>query len=173
RAALNAADLGLPRGDLAVSGRTVITALALGMVVTVLSAWAPARRAAAIPPVAAMRTGLAAAGRNLRPRTVSGAAIILAGCIGLGAGAAARTTPVAASTVGAGAAAVLLGTLLVSPALAAPVIRTLGAPVQRAFGATGRLAVTNATRNPRRTAATGFALTLGLMLVTMIAVFGS
>ncbi len=173
RAALNAADLGLPRGDLAITGRTVVTAIALGMVVTVLSAWAPARRAAAVPPVAAMRAGLSSAGGALRTRTVVGATAVAAGCVALGAGAAARTTPVAASTVGAGAAAVLLGTLLVSPALSSPIIRILGAPVRRMSGVTGRLAVTNATRNPRRTAATGFALTLGLMLVTMIAVFGS
>ncbi|MCP6423417.1 hypothetical protein NL463_29340, partial [Klebsiella pneumoniae] len=49
----------------------------------------------------------------------------------------------------------------------------LGAVFAKPFGAIGRLARTNAVRNPRRTAATAFALTLGLMLVTVIGVFGS
>ncbi|MBN9620133.1 MAG: ABC transporter permease, partial [Actinobacteria bacterium] len=40
-------------------------------------------------------------------------------------------------------------------------------------GVVGRLARTNAIRNPRRTAATAFALTLGLVLVAGIAVVGS
>ena len=41
------------------------------------------------------------------------------------------------------------------------------------FGTVGQLARTNAIRNPRRTAATAFALTLGLVLVAGIAVIGS
>lgn len=173
RAALNAADLGLPRGPLAISWRTIVTALAIGLVVTVASAWAPARRAAAIAPVIAMRAGFTDTGSSLRRRTVAGGIGIVAGAAALLIGAAARTTPVAASVVGAGGAAMLIGVVLVSPALSTPTLRVFGAPVARVFGATGRLALTNATRNPRRTAATGFALTLGVMLVTMIAVFGA
>ncbi|WP_328825548.1 ABC transporter permease [Tomitella gaofuii] len=173
RAVLNAADLGLPRGDLAVSARTVVTALVLGTFVTVASAWVPARRASAVPPVAAMRAEFASTGTSLRRRTAAGTLGIAGGTVALVLGALAETTPVAASVVGAGAAAVLIGALLVSPALSSPVIRLLGAAVPRVFGAPGRLAVTNATRNPRRTSATGFALTLGLMLVTLIGVFGA
>ena len=45
--------------------------------------------------------------------------------------------------------------------------------VARPFGAVGRLARTNSVRNPRRTAATAFALTVGLMLVSAIAVIGA
>jgi putative ABC transport system permease protein len=45
--------------------------------------------------------------------------------------------------------------------------------IGRPFGPVGRLARTNAVRNPRRTAATAFALTLGLVLVTGIAVIGA
>src|SRR5699024_4836839 len=46
------------------------------------------------------------------------------------------------------------------------------APLAR-LGVLGRLARTNAVRNPHRTAATAFALTLGMMLVATVAVFGS
>ncbi len=173
RAALNAADLGLPRGDLAVTARTVLTALVIGTVVTVVSAWVPARRASSVPPVAAMRAEFASTGTSLRRRTAAGALGIAGGAVALALGATADTTPVAASVVGAGAAAVLIGTLLVSPALSSPAIRLIGAAVPRIFRTPGRLALTNATRNPRRTSATGFALTLGLMLVTLIGVFGA
>ncbi|OOL27421.1 membrane protein, partial [Rhodococcus rhodochrous] len=54
-----------------------------------------------------------------------------------------------------------------------PFVAGLGAVFARPFGAVGRLARTNAVRNPRRTAATAFALTLGLMLVSVIGVFGA
>ena len=45
--------------------------------------------------------------------------------------------------------------------------------IVRPFGAVGRLARTNAVRNPRRTAATAFALTVGLLLVSAIGVVGA
>ncbi len=56
--------------------------------------------------------------------------------------------------------------MLLSPVFARWVIYPLGRVVGRPFGMVGRLARTNAVRNPRRTAATAFALTLGLVLVT-------
>jgi putative ABC transport system permease protein len=63
--------------------------------------------------------------------------------------------------------------MLLSPVFARWVIDPLGRLIGRPFGMVGRLARTNAVRNPRRTAATAFALTLGLVLVTGIAVMGS
>lgn len=170
---LNALDLGLPTGTLDVQPRTVAISLGVGIIVTLFSAWAPARRASNTPPVAAMRAEFASVGTSLRIRTMSGAAITAIGVAGLVAGSLSDTTKVAASLVGAGAGAVLIGVLLISPALSSPIIHALGYPAARFGGTVGRLARTNAVRNPRRTAATGFALTLGLMLVTTIAVFGS
>src|SRR6185503_10868111 len=79
----------------------------------------------------------------------------------------------AAGLVGIGALLLILGVLLGAPALSRPIVAIVGRPVAAPFGAIGRLARTNAVRNPRRTAATAFALTLGLMLVTTIAVFGT
>ena len=62
---------------------------------------------------------------------------------------------------------------MLSPVLARWVITPLGAVVGRPFGPIGRLARTNAVRNPRRTAATAFALTLGLLLVSGVGVIGA
>jgi putative ABC transport system permease protein len=172
RALLNSFNVGLPNGTLQLSPRTVIVAMLVGVVVTVFSAYSPARRAAKIPPVAAMREEFASAGTSLRRRTIFGAIFGLIGAAALVGGAFSQGGG-AAGLVGLGALALILGVLLGAPAMARPIVAALGAPLGRLFGSVGRLARTNAVRNPRRTAATAFALTLGLMLVTAIAVFGS
>ena len=170
RGLLNSFNVGLPSGALQLRPRTIVVALLVGVVVTTFSAYAPARRASKIPPVAAMRAEFASTGSSLRVRTFVGAGFgalgvvaLVIGSLGSGGG--------AASLVGLGALALIVGVLLGAPALSRPIIAALGAPLR--FGAVAKLSRTNAVRNPRRTAATAFALTLGLMLVTAIGVFGS
>ncbi|QKT10849.1 ABC transporter permease [Rhodococcus sp. W8901] len=172
RGLLNAFDLGLPDGPLQVAPRTIIVALVLGVIVTVVSAYAPARRAAKVPPVAAMREEFASTGDTLRVRTLIGAIAAVLGVLALVVGAQ-STGGGAAAVVGLGALALVLAVLLAAPALSRPVVGALGAVFAKPFGPVGRLARTNAVRNPRRTAATAFALTLGLMLVSVIGVFGA
>jgi putative ABC transport system permease protein len=89
---------------------------------------------------------------------------LAAGAVGKGGGG-------SAGLVGLGALAGIIAVLLGAPALSRPIVGAVGS-LLRPFGPVGRLARTNATRNPRRTAATAFALTLGLMLVSAIAVLG-
>ncbi len=95
RSLLNTFDVGLPEGPLQVGARTIIVALVVGVVVTTLSAYAPARRASKIPPVAAMREEFASTGDSLRVRTLIGAilgvigvALLVFGSRGTGGGAA-------------------------------------------------------------------------------------
>ena len=173
RALLNAFNVGLPNGPLQLTVRTILVALAVGIVVTVFSAYAPARRAAKIPPVAAMREEFSPSASSLRVRTLLGAIAAAVGILALVAGGLAKAGGSAAGLVGIGALALIIGVLLGAPALSRPIVGAVGAPFGRIFGPVGRLARTNATRNRRRTAATAFALTLGLMLVTAIAVFGA
>lgn len=173
RTLLNAFNVGLPEGALQLRPRTIAIALAIGVGVTMFSAYSPARRAARISPVAAMREEFASTGTSLRRRTALGAVAGLLGVLGLAAGAVAEPGGGAAALIGLGALGLILGVLLGAPALSRPVIAVLGAGLGPVFGTVGRLARTNAVRNPRRTAATAFALTLGLMLVTTIAVFGA
>ncbi len=169
---LNAFEVGLPTATLRLAPRTVAVALLVGVVVTTLSAYAPARRAATIPPVAAMREEFASTGESLRRRTVAGAVLAVAGVVLVVLGARSSGES-AATTVGAGALCLLLAVLLALPALSRPAIGLLGAGPARWFGTVGRLARGNAVRNPRRTAATAFALTLGLMLVAAIGTLGA
>ncbi|MFI8972682.1 ABC transporter permease [Nocardia asteroides] len=170
-ALLNAFDLGLPTGSLTVLPRTAIVALLVGLIVTVASAYAPARRAAKVPPVEAMRSEFASAGDSLRVRTAVGAVLAVAGGVLVYVGAQ-GTGKGSAVTVGIGALGLILAVLLAAPALSRPMVLVLGV-LTRPFGAIGQMARNNAVRNPRRTAATAFALTLGLMLVSAIGILGA
>ncbi|MFD0903752.1 ABC transporter permease [Actinomadura sediminis] len=150
----------------------VIWSYAVGIVVTVVSAYFPARRAAKIPPVAAMRDDVALPQRSLRIRvalgsllTAAGAALIAAGLAGSGNG--------AVALVGGGAFGVFIGVTMLAPVISVPVVTVLGAPFARLLGAPGRLARRNALRNPRRTAATAAALMIGLALITVVNVLGA
>ena len=71
----------IPAGDLAVEPRTVILALTVGVVVTVISAVGPARRAAAVSPLAAMRAGAAETRHVGRGRLITGTLLALTGAV--------------------------------------------------------------------------------------------
>ncbi len=172
-ALLDGLGLGLPGTGVVVSPRTIAITLILGVAVTVLSAFSPARRAGRIPPVAAMREQFASTTPGLRRRNLIGSALLGLGVLAAAGGWVATSTSTAASLVGVGLLGVGGGVLLLAPSISTWFIATVGAVLTRPFGAVGRLARTNAVRNPRRTAATAFALTLGLMLVSAIAVIGA
>ena len=169
-AILEAFDLGIPSGDLALTPMAVVTPLALGFAVTVFSAWAPARRAGRVAPVQGMRVGAAAAEAGGSWRTAVGVFAVVSGVMLALIGTWQDTTKSGAITVGVAAAALIVGSFLVMPALAKPIAGGVGRLIGAPFGAVGRLAATNAGRNTRRTAATAFALTLGL---TLVAAFGT
>ncbi len=172
RALLNSFDVGLPDGPLQVGPRTILIGLMVGVVVTTISAYVPAQRASRVPPVAAMREEFASTGDSLHVRTIAGAVLGALGAVGLVIGSRGSGAG-AAVVVGFGALGLILAVLFAAPALSRPVVGALGAVLAKPFGPVGHLARTNAVRNPRRTAATAFALTLGLMLVSVIGVFGA
>lgn len=174
--ALNSFGMGLPSAGLTLTPQSVAVPLILGVLVTALSAWAPARRAGQVRPVEAMRMGDISSSSSLKLRTILGAVVLL---VGMGAAVLggwiltdANTGP-RAGIIGVGAVMIILGTFMVSPALAIPVVPVLGRAIGFPFGAVGKLARTNSKRNPRRTATTAFALTLGVALVAAIGMFGA
>lgn len=153
---------------------TAVVAYAVGIGVTMLAAWLPARRAAQVPPVAAMRDDVVLPQTSVHRRSVGGTLLLLLGAGGMAAGLAgvgSGSTP--ATLVGGGVLAVFLGVSLLAPVIGPPVVRLLAGWFPRAFGAVGRLARENAQRNPRRTAATASALMIGLALVTTMSILGA
>ncbi|GGV93094.1 ABC transporter [Streptomyces gelaticus] len=162
----------IPAGPLVVSPTAVVAAFAVGVLITVLAAWLPARRAAKIPPVAAMSSVHATATvKSLVLRNSIGAVLTLLGAAGIVAGAS-RGGSSGRTVIAAGAFLALVGVIVLIPLLSRPVIALVRPLLKRLFGVSGKLAAQNAVRNPRRTGATASALAIGLTLVTGISVLG-
>jgi putative ABC transport system permease protein len=156
-------------GDLAILPTSVAVAVIVGVVVTVASALVPAWRASRVPPVAAMRdVAVDATGRSL-VRLLLGAVLLGLGAFLGATGAVAHEV----SNVGLGVGLAFVGVLFVAPGLARPVSRALGWPLARTRGITGSLAKNNAARNPRRTASTGLALTIGVGIVVFFLILNA
>lgn len=160
-------------GSLVFSADTVVWSYVVGVLVTLLAAYLPARRAARTAPVAAMREEAPALERSLRRRTAAGTVLALAGGAALAAGVTNDDDNTAASLVGLGAVGLVLAAIALSPVLARPFLRTVGALLPKVWGRTGHLARENALRNPRRTAATASALMVGLALVSAFSTIGA
>lgn len=157
-------------GDIPVDATTIVVSLVVGTAVSVLAAALPARRAALVPPVEAMRDDVAVPERSLRWRAVGGLAI---GAVGVAALVLALTRPeedVAETLLGVGAGAVLVGVLMLSPVVARTAVGVLAWPFVRLLRPVGRLARGNVVRNPRRTANTAGALMIGMALVGAVSV---
>ncbi|MFE9096632.1 ABC transporter permease [Streptomyces sp. NPDC007264] len=164
----------LSTDDLTVAWTTPVVGLALGVVVTVLSAYLPARRAGKVSPMAALRdAGAPADAKAGRIRVLVGLVLTAAGGCGLYLAANAGKAAQGSLWLGAGVVLTLIGFVVIGPLLASGLVRALGAVVLRIFGPVGRMAERNALRNPRRTGATGAALMIGLALVACLSVVGS
>jgi putative ABC transport system permease protein len=155
-----------------VSWPALLAALAVGVGVTVLSAYASARRAARIPPVAALRSETTLLHGDLRRRAIAGLVVATVGAVVYGYAALADRVDEQVGMVGLGGAALLiLGLAVLAPALCRLDLGALSVPLAR-LGVTCRLAAANAQRNPRRTAAAATALMISLSVVTGLAIGG-
>ncbi|MFH9571721.1 ABC transporter permease [Streptomyces sp. NPDC017230] len=155
----------VPDGPLVVSPGTIVAALAVGVLVTMLAAWLPGRRAAKIPPVAAMSSVHAkATTKSLVLRNTLGALVSAAG-VAVVLAATTMSGSDGQAPMGMGAVLLIIGVFILTPLLSRPLIAA-AAPVLRVFGVAGKLARQNSVRNPRRTAATASALMIGLTLIT-------
>src|SRR5579864_257291 len=150
--------------------RTIIAAIGVGVITTVVSSVVPAMRASRVPPVAAMRDTGPAEYTGSRRRVLIGSIVSLAGVGALMVGLFALK---GALLVGLGAAIVFLGVAMLSPVFARPVSRALGAPLPKISGISGKLGRENAMRNPRRTASTAAALMIGLGLIGFVSIFSA
>jgi putative ABC transport system permease protein len=170
KAAMSAGGFGLPDGPLTVEPRTIVVGLTVGIVVTLVSALLPARRAATVPPVAAMTEAAApAAGRSLRRRSLAGTATSLVGAALLAGGLVAENGA-SLTLVALGSLTLFIGVSVLAPVFAIPIARVLGRPLP---GITGDLARENTIRQPRRTASTAAALMIGVALVSFVSIFAA
>ena len=174
RAIIRASGFGLPSGPLVLRPRTVILATVIGLGVTMVASIVPAIRARRITPVAALAHDYRIERSGWRRRVAVGGAVTAVGvvCLALGMAGVGSTTAVLALT-GIGALVTFVGINVASPAIAQPVVRMLGRPIQALFGMAGKLARENAARNPRRTASTAGALMIGITLMATTAVVGA
>ncbi|MEO6651520.1 MAG: FtsX-like permease family protein [Ilumatobacteraceae bacterium] len=174
-AIFNAAGAGFPDVATRLLPRTVAVAAAVGVGVTLLSVLIPARRAAKIPPVAAMRPELGFEALSASRRLVGGAIVTGVGMVAFVIGLFLRPGGSLGLAVFAGGGALLtfLGVTSLSSTVARPVSIALGAPIEKLFGTPGKIARDNAARSPRRTARTASALMIGVALISAAAVFAS
>ncbi|MFD6231042.1 ABC transporter permease [Streptomyces sp. NPDC060232] len=164
----------LSTDDLTVAWTTPVVGIVLGVVVTVVSAYVPARRAGKVSPMAALReSGTPDDKKAGRVRAALGLVLTGIGGASLYLAAAAEKAAAGSLWLGLGVVLTLIGFIVIGPLLAAGVVRVLSGVVLRPFGSVGRLAERNALRNPRRTGATAAALMIGLALVACLSVVGS
>ncbi|MFJ2025293.1 ABC transporter permease [Streptomyces sp. NPDC087897] len=171
---MGAVGMELSTRDLTVAWTTPVLGLLLGVVVTVLAAYIPARRAGKVSPMAALRdAGTPADGRSGRVRAGVGLVLTAVGGTALWVTTRADKATEGSMYLAVGVLLTLIGFIVIGPLLAGVVVRALSVVVLRLFGPVGRLAERNALRNPRRTGATGAALMIGLALVACLSVVGS
>ncbi|MCP4223873.1 MAG: ABC transporter permease [Actinomycetia bacterium] len=171
---MNAAGFNLPAFSVMISGATVITAIAIGLGVTLLASLMPAFQAGRVPPAAAVQEGFHVEGRP-KVRLILGAILTSIGVLLITNGLLGNVSGSGiAIALGLGSTLVFIGVTTLSPLFAAPVIRTIGAPLQKLpfLGVSGQLARQNSARSARSTAAAAGALMIGLALTVGASVFG-
>jgi len=162
----------LPNSGLLLEPRTIIVALIVGILVTVIASLRPAIRATRVPPIAAVREGSTIPrGRFARYRPVGSAVLGLVGfaLIAFGLFGSGLSTTQILLLMGIGTLFVFFGVAFFSSQLVVPLAHMLGGPAAAVAGAPGVLARENSMRNPQRTASTAAALMIGLALVTLVA----
>jgi putative ABC transport system permease protein len=161
-------DWGIPPVPLHLDVSSVLLPLLLGTVATLVAAVVPARRATKVAPLAALRPEAApsAASKAGVLRLILGFLLLLGGGLLLAAGAVSHQVLVGV----AGGAISFLGILAVGSLLVPALIRVIGALPAKGGGVPARIAVANAVRNPKRTAATTSALLIGVTLISLTCV---
>ncbi|MFW2335212.1 ABC transporter permease [Ilumatobacter sp.] len=170
RAMLGSLGLTLPSMDIILAPRTIIIAVIVGIGVTLMASLTPTRRAAKVPPIAAMRAGFRFGSGEGTRRTiiavvlsVFGVALMAIGLFGGG------STSSVLMSLGLGAVLLFVAVRMYAPLFSSPSASFLGRPLEHLPGqhVTGHMARENAARDNKRTAATAAGLMIGLALIAM------
>jgi putative ABC transport system permease protein len=168
---MSAIGIEIPTQSVVIESDSMLIAFGTGVLVTVLAAVSPARKAGKVAPIAAMQLGVAGStGYGSKQRVYVGFAVLAAGIVALFYGLFADTSQTM-KIVGVGALLVFFGVSILGRTISLPLSRAIGSPLPKARGVTGELARENAMRNPKRTAASASALMIGVGLVGLIAIF--
>ncbi len=173
---LDSFGINLPQTSTVFKTRTVIVALAVGIIITMIAALRPALRATRVAPIAAAREGaLLPPSRWAKygPAAAYTTVVIAVALMLIGLLVSSLSTGLRLLAVGVGAVALFIGVSMLAPKLVPPLVRVLGWPASRIGGAAGKLAQSNSSRNPARTASTASALMIGLALVTLVGVLAA
>ena len=146
----------------------------MGVGVTLLASLTPARRAANVPPIAAMRVGFRFGSGEGTKRTIIAIVLSVFGVALLGYGVlgSSDNTALLLSALGMGAVLMFVAVRMYAPLFSTPVASFLGRPLEHVPGQqiTGHMARENASRDNKRTAATAAGLMIGLALIAMASV---
>jgi putative ABC transport system permease protein len=151
-------------GGLIIRAPNIIGAVLAGTLITLFSVMIPARRAAKIDPIEALRDAQAEVGTASRKRGIVAAVFVVLGV-------AAMLLSGSPVLIGLGALLLIVGVIIAGPFIAIGG-SSLFRRVFAGLGLEGRLAVDNSVRNPNRTATTANALLIGVFLVTFVTVAG-
>src|ERR671918_787333 len=163
----------IPAGGVVLATSSAVIAFSAGVIVTLVAALSPSRKAAKVPPVAAMRdVAVGSTGYGSRQRIYVGVAVLAFGVVALLYGLFGDPGN-ALAIVGLGVLLVFFGVSVLGRTVALPLSRIIGLPLPHLRGISGHLARENAMRNPKRTAITASALMIGVGLVTFITIFAA
>jgi putative ABC transport system permease protein len=165
----------MPVGSVHVTAGPAITAVLIGLIVTLAGAAWPARRAGRIAPIRAVLGDRGVRTAPKRVRLIAGAILFVPGLLlggrfwgGNGSGSALSGLYGTGLTM-----AMFAGIAMLAPYILIPVVRVLAWPLRAFFPAAGRLASDSLLANPLRTAATAAALTIGLSVVVVNSTFSA
>ena len=153
---------GFEAGDLGLPVAQAIISVVVALLVSAVAAWVPARRAAALSPVVAMR--VSAAEQTDR----SGRPVLAAGFLALGAvmGLGERSTAVRSLAV----LVVLLGAVLAVPLVLGPLASVVGRATRRLAPGVGAIAVLHLVKERSRSA---YTLALVMVVLGMLIAVGA
>jgi len=136
RGLMNTLGFDMPSMDIILAPRTIVVAAVVGIGVTLFASLSPARRAATVPPVAAMRAGFRFGSGEGTRRTIIAIILSVPGVAAMGYGlfASSDSTALKLAGLGAGAVLIFVAVSMFAPLFSSPSASFLGAPLEHVPG---------------------------------------
>ncbi len=173
RKLLTALTFELPGNELVIAPRTILVAVFVGVIVTVISVIVPAWRTTRIAPTEALRTSAVPPQRTGRISAIIGLLLVAFG-VAWGWIALVDSTALSddrATRLALAAGVMFVGVVILSRFGVGFVVAAIGYPFRR-LGIATALGRQNTSRDPRRTASTATALAIGIALVATSLILG-